>query len=115
METRTFSKFERARIRRTAQNVYQFITQRERLMKRYEEMGKEIESLNKTIEAMDAPNVSLTGYPSSHIIKRVKIGNVYKYEFIYPNVIPDTPIIEESEELEENLEPEVMQQEINFN
>lgn len=104
MEKKKFTKFELARLKRTAQNVSQFVTKKNKLIARIAELQAELDSINNMIDLTDAPTVALTGYHSEQIIKKVvtpsdkldKNGNLIKvttYEFIYPDtIIP--PVIE---------------------
>lgn len=104
MEKKKFTKFELARLKRTAQNVSQFVTKKNKLITQIAELHTELDSINKMIDLTDAPTVALTGYHSEQIIKKVvtptdkldKKGNILKqttYEFIYPDtIIP--PVIE---------------------
>lgn len=99
-----FTKFELARLRRTAQNVSQFVAQKNKLIDQITELKAELESVTKMIELTDAPTVAMTGYHSEDIIKKVitptdkvdKKGNLLKvttFEFIYPDTI--IPPVEE--------------------
>lgn len=104
-----FSKFELARLKRTAQNVDQYVNQKNRLVAKMAELQAELDAVNKMIEVTDAPTKEMTGgYSSEDIIKKVvtptdkldKNGNILKttkFEFIYPDtIIP--PVVEEVEE-----------------
>ena len=93
-----FTKFELARLKRTAQNVEQFIAKKNKLTTQIAELQAELDSVNNMIDLTDAPTVALTGYHSEEIIRKVvtltdkldKKGNVIKqttYEFIYPDTI----------------------------
>lgn len=106
METKKFSKFELARIKRTAQNVNQYLTKKNKLEEQINKIQQELDAINKLIDITDAPNVALTGYHSEDIIRKVvtptdkvdKNGNVIKqttFEFIYPDTIVP-PVKEES-------------------
>lgn len=99
-----FTKFELARLKRTAQNVSQFVAQKNKLIDQITELKAELESVTKMIELTDAPTVAMTGYHSEDIIKKVitptdkvdKKGNLLKvtaFEFIYPDTI--IPPVEE--------------------
>lgn len=101
-----FSKFELARLKRTAQNVDQYVNQKNKLIAKIVELKAELDSIIKMIEVTDGPTKEMTGgYGSEDIIKKVvtptdkldKNGNILKttkYEFIYPDtIIP--PVAEE--------------------
>ena len=94
-----FTKFELARMKRTAQNVDQYVTKKNRLVAKIAEMQKEVDELQQLIDLSDAP-IKLTtgGYGVEQIVRKVvtptdkldKNGNVLKqttYEFIYPDTI----------------------------
>lgn len=121
MEKKKFTKFELARLKRTAQNVSQFVTKKNKLITQIAELQAELDSINNMIDLTDAPTVALTGYHSEQIIKKVvtptdkldKKGNILKqttYEFIYPDtIIPpvvEEPIVEEKSEVENSEETE---------
>lgn len=94
-----FSKFELARLKRTAQNVDQYIQRKNKLKEKIDKLQAEYDETMKFIELTDAPTVAMTGgYGSEDIIKKVvtptdkvdKNGNLIKtttYEFIYPDTI----------------------------
>lgn len=94
-----FTKFELARMKRTAQNVDQYITKKNKLVAQITNLGLELDSVNQLIELTDAPTRAMTGgYGTEDIIRKVvtptdkldKNGNVIKqttYEFIYPDTI----------------------------
>lgn len=121
MTTKKFTKFELARLKRTAQNVDQFITKKNKLIAKITELQAELDDINKQIELTDAPTVAMTGgYGTEQIIKKVVTptdklnnnGNIIKqttFEFIYPETI--IPVVAETmeettekvEEKEENI------------
>lgn len=94
-----FNKFELARLKRTAQNVEQFVARKNRLVAQMSKLQAELDSVNQMIEVTDAATVAMTGgYHSEDIIRKVvtptdkldKNGNVLKqttFEFIYPDTI----------------------------
>lgn len=116
MAEKKFTKFELARMKRTAQNVDRDLTNRKKLLAKMAELQAEVERLDQLIELADAPTKAMTGgYGTEDIIKKVvtptdkldKNGNVIKvttYEFLYPDtIIPPTetavePVDAESEE-----------------
>lgn len=104
MTKKEFTKFELARMRRTAQNVEGFLKQRNKLEEKKAKIEEELEIVNQQIELTDAPTVAMTSYHTEDIIKKVvtptdqvdKNGNIIKkvtFEFIYPDTIipPVTP------------------------
>lgn len=130
MAKKEFTKFELARMKRTAQNVEGFLKQKNKLEEKKAKIEEELAVINQQIELTDAPTVAMTGYHTEDIIKKVvtptdqvdKNGNIIKkvtFEFIYPDTIvppvPDkaeeeTPMVEEptasdvEESSEENTE-----------
>ena len=98
MKKKEFTKFELARLKRTAQNVEGFLKQKNKLEAKKAEIEAELANVNQQIELTDAPTVAMTGYHTEDIIKNVvtptdqvdKNGNVIKkvtFEFIYPDTI----------------------------
>lgn len=110
MANKEFTKFELARMKRTAQNVDGFLKQKNKLEAKKAEIDAQLKVINEQIELTDAPTVAMTGYHTEDIIKKVvtptdqvdKNGNVIKkttFEFIYPDtIIP--PATQESPEEE---------------
>lgn len=108
-----FTKFEKARIKRTAQNVDQYVSKKKKLLTKVEELNKEIEELQQLIDLSDAPVKLMTGgYGVEDLIEKVvtptdkldKNGSVIKdvsYVFKHPDtIIPPVPVVEEVEEVE---------------
>ena len=105
MTKKEFTKFELARLKRTAQNVEGFLKQKNKLEEKKAKIEEELSIINQQIELTDAPTVAMTGYHTEDIIKKVvtptdqvdKNGNIIKkvtFEFIYPDtIIP--PVTEE--------------------
>lgn len=120
MKKKEFTKFELARLKRTAQNVEGFLKQKNKLEAKKAEIETELANVNQQIELTDAPTVAMTGYHTEDIIKKVvtptdqvdKNGNVIKkvtFEFIYPDTI--VPPITEEETLVNNEETMVSDKE----
>ena len=108
MTKKEFTKFELARMKRTAQNVEGFLKQKNKLEEKKAKIEEELSIINQQIELTDAPTVAMTGYHTEDIIKKVvtptdqvdKNGNIIKkvtFEFIYPDTIvpPITDVAEE--------------------
>ena len=98
MKKKEFTKFELARLKRTAQNVEGFLKQKNKLEAKKAEIEAELANVNQQIELTDAPTVAMTGYHTEDIIRKVvtptdqvdKNGNTIKkvtFEFIYPDTI----------------------------
>ena len=120
MKKKEFTKFELARLKRTAQNVEGFLKQKNKLEAKKAEIEAELVNVNQQIELTDAPTVAMTGYHTEDIIKKVvtptdqvdKNGNVIKkvtFEFIYPDTI--VPPVTEEETLVNNEETMVSDKE----
>ncbi|MDY6152420.1 MAG: hypothetical protein SPI06_03310 [Terrisporobacter sp.] len=120
MKKKEFTKFELARLKRTAQNVEGFLKQKNKLEAKKAEIEAELVNVNQQIELTDAPTVAMTGYHTEDIIKKVvtptdqvdKNGNVIKkvtFEFIYPDTI--VPPVTEEEALVNNEETMVSDKE----
>lgn len=110
-----FTKFELARLKRTAQNVDQYLTKKHKLIAKKKAIEAELEELNDLIDITDAPTKLMTGgYGTEDIIRKVvtptdkldKNGNVLKqvtFEFIYDTIIPPTVEEVSEETVEESI------------
>ena len=114
MTKKEFTKFELARMKRTAQNVEGFLKQKNKLEEKKTKIEEELAVINQQIELTDAPTVAMTGYHTEDIIKKVvtptdqvdKNGNIIKkvtFEFIYPDTIVP-PVTDVAEETPANVE-----------
>ena len=66
-----FTKFEIAAMKRTAANVDQFVRRRNTLMSKKNEIDAELETINASIEAADAPTKAMTGgYGSEQLFNK---------------------------------------------
>jgi hypothetical protein len=119
MTEKKFTKFELARMKRTAQNVDQYITKKNKLVEKINALQAELDGINSLIELTDAPTIAMTGgYGTEDIIRKVvtptdkldKNGNVIKvtsYEFLYPDtIIPPTTTEDEVSVVTEEVETE---------
>ena len=99
-----FSKFELARLKRTAQNVDGYLKTKAKLNEKIAELKAQLEEVQKNIELTDAPTVAMTGYHTEDLFKKVvtptdkvdKEGKIIKKVSIvlkYPDTI--IPHIEE--------------------
>lgn len=130
MANKEFTKFELARMKRTAQNVDGFLKQKNKLEAKKAEIDAQLKIINEQIELTDAPTMAMTGYHTEDIIKKVvtptdqvdKNGNVIKkttFEFIYPDtIIPSTLGPESADEeaalsMEETMESASSEEENN--
>ena len=98
MANKKFTKFELARMKRTAQNVEGFLKQKNKLETKKAEIEAQLKIIDEQIELTDSPTVAMTGYHTEDIIRKVvtptdqvdKNGNIVKkttFEFIYPDTI----------------------------
>lgn len=124
MEKKIFTKFEKARIKRTAQNVDQYVSKKNKLVEQIAEKQAELENIQQMIDLSDAPVKLMTGgYGVEDLIRKVvtptdkldKNGNILKttsYEFIYPETIVPPVVTEETETTETiEVEPTVSDEE----
>ena len=96
---KTFSKFELAKLKRTAQNLEPYFKKQAKLIEEKQKIEEELEKVNQLIKLNDAPTIELTGYSTKDILRKVvvpqpdkvdKNGNpikITRYEFIYPETI----------------------------
>lgn len=104
MEEKKFSKFFVASLKRTAQNVYPLVRQRNKLQKQIEEAQEKLNSINIQLDAYQAPIKEQTGgYTTDDLISRevIDTGKTDKngkpvkqtvYKLIYPDtIVPNTP------------------------
>ena len=94
MEEKKFSKFFVASLKRTAQNVYPLVRQRNKLQKQIEEAQEELNSINIQLDAYQAPIKEQTdGYTTDDLISRevIDTGKTDKNgkttdSFVTPNI-----------------------------
>ena len=104
MEEKKFSKFFVASLKRTAQNVYPLVRQRNKLQQQIKEAEDELHSINVQLDAYQAPIKEQTGgYTTDDLISRevINTGKTDKngkpvkqtvYKLIYPDtIVPTTP------------------------
>lgn len=113
-----FNKFNKAILRRNAENVEVYIKKRDKVQAKIDKLNAELEEINNQIKIIDSSTVAMTGFSTEDIIKKTVIitdklddnGNnikKVKFEFIYPDTIipPVEKMIEEdSMEKEETTE-----------
>ena len=116
MEEKKFYKFFVASLKRTAQNVYPLVRQRNKLQKQSEEAQEELNSINVQLDAYQTPIKEQTGgYTTDDLISRevIDTGKTDKngkpvkqtvYKLIYPDtIVPNTPHIEANVETDNNV------------
>lgn len=109
-EKKKFSKFFVASLKRTAQNVYPLVRQRNKLQKQIDEAQEELNSINTQLEAYQAPIKEATGgYTTDDLVTRgiIDTGKLDKagkpvkqtvYKLTYPEtIVPSTPASAEAE------------------
>lgn len=87
---KTFTKFEKARLKRTAQNVFKDIERKNKLKEKILKLQNELANVEALIEITDASTKLTTGgYHTEDIIRKVKDSDtgIAKFEFIYPETI----------------------------
>ena len=112
-----FSKIEIAAIKRTAQNVAQFVTKKERINAKIAELEAEKESLQPMIDRFQSPIRELTGgYTTEDLVTRevVHTGKLdpktgkeiitTRFVLKYPDTVVPPMDEEESDEAPEELE-----------
>lgn len=111
-----FNKFELARIKRTAQNVDQYVSKKNRLVAEIEKKQAIVDQLQQLIDLSDAPVKLMTGgFGVEELVKKVvtptdkldKNGNVIKqttFEFLYPDtIVPSVEAEVETAPVEETV------------
>lgn len=118
---KTFSKFEIAALKRTAENVDRYISKRDRILEKINKLDSELREILQLLEIADAPTKAITGgYGSEDLFEKVvtdtgkvdKNGNpvkITKFNLKYPDtVLPpkiEYPLLtEEALEEKENEE-----------
>lgn len=93
----TLNSFQKAALKRNAQNVYQYLTREDKIQAQISQLQEELQAVREIIESLDTPTRNITGgYGTRDIIKRViedkttvtgKEYKITKYEFLYPETI----------------------------
>lgn len=97
-----FNSLQVASMRRTAANVFQYTTKRDKLIEKLNKIQKEVDEINEMIRVADYPTVQITGgYTSEDLFVREKVegSSVYKFVLKYP----DTIIPVETEQIIEEI------------
>ena len=95
-----FSNFEKAAIKRTAQNVDKFVTKKFKLAEQINKLQEEYNAIAKMQEEWEAPIVSMTGYTTEELVSKQEViltakdgktTKTYKFVLKYPEtVVPPT-------------------------
>lgn len=71
---KTFSKFEIAALKRTAENVDRYISKRDRILEKINKLDSELREILQLLEIADAPTKATTGgYGSEDLFEKVVI------------------------------------------
>lgn len=85
-----FNSLQVASMRRTAANVFQYTTKRDKLIEKLNKIQKEVDEINEMIRVADYPTVQITGgYTSEDLFVREKVegSSVHKFVLKYPDTI----------------------------
>ena len=91
-----FSNFEKAAIKRTAQNVDKFVTKKFKLAEQINKLQEEYSALVKMQEEWEAPIVSMTGYTTEELVSKQEViitakdgktTKTYKFVLKYPETV----------------------------
>ena len=95
-----FRNFEKAAIKRTAQNVDKFVTKKLKLETQISKLQEEYDTIAKMQEEWEAPIVSMTGYTTEELVSKQEViltakdgktTKTYKFVLKYPEtVVPPT-------------------------
>lgn len=95
-----FSNFEKAAIKRTAQNVDKFVTKKLKLEAQINKLKEEYDTIAKMQEEWEAPIVSMTGHTTEELVSKQefivtakdgKTTKAYRFVLKYPEtVVPPT-------------------------
>lgn len=95
-----FSNFEKAAIKRTAQNVDKFVTKKLKLEAQINKLKEEYDTIAKMQEEWEAPIVSMTGHTTEELVSKQEViitakdgktTKTYKFVLKYPEtVVPPT-------------------------
>ena len=121
-----FNKFTKAQIKRTAMNVWPMVSKRNKLQEKIEEMQKEINALQVSIDANETAIKNLTGYSTEDLIVRTVVDTgkvdkkgqpikITKYDLKYPEtVVPPVEVEHDGEHtlLNENGEEVLMTEDV---
>ena len=121
-----FNKFTKAQIKRTAMNVWPMVSKRNKLQEKIEEMQKEINALQVSIDANETAIKNLTGYSTEDLVVRTVVDTgkvdkkgqpikITKYDLKYPEtVVPPVEVEHDGEHtlLNENGEEVLMTEDV---
>ena len=91
-----FSNFEKAAIKRTAQNVDKFVTKKFKLAEQINKLQEEYSAVTKMQEEWEAPIVSMTGHTTEELVSKQEIiltakdgktTKTYKFVLKYPETV----------------------------
>lgn len=91
-----FSNFEKAAIKRTAQNVDKFVTKKFKLAEQINKLQEEYSAIAKMQEEWEAPIVSMTGHTTEELVSKQEViitakdgktTKTYKFVLKYPETV----------------------------
>lgn len=106
MNNSEFKSFEIVALKSTAKTVNTLVTKKNKLKVKIEELYKELDSLEETIDKWEAPIKERFGYSTEDLLEKVTTNNSTKWVLKYPDtIIPPTkePNDTEIEETINNL------------
>lgn len=104
-----FNSLQVASMRRTAANVFQYITKRDKLIEKLNKIQQEVDEINEMIRVADYPTVQITGgYTSENLFIREKVegSSVHKFVLKYPDTIIPVETEQTIEEISSLMEAE---------
>lgn len=104
-----FNSLQVASMRRTAANVFQYTTKRDKLIEKLNKIQKEVDEINEMIRVADYPTVQITGgYTSEDLFVREKVegSSVHKFVLKYPDTIIPVETEQTIEEISSLMETE---------
>lgn len=91
-----FSNFEKAAIKRTAQNVDKFVTKKFKLAEQINKLQEEYSAVTKMQEEWEAPIISMTGHTTEELVSKQEViltakdgktTKTYKFVLKYPETV----------------------------
>lgn len=91
-----FSNFEKAAIKRTAQNVDKFVTKKFKLAEQINKLQEEYSAVTKMQEEWEAPIISMTGHTTEELVSKQEViltakdgktTKTYKFILKYPETV----------------------------
>lgn len=91
MNTSKFKSFEIVALKSTAKTVNTLVTKKNKLKVKIEELYKELDNLEETIDKWEAPIKERFGYSTEDLLEKVTTNNSTKWVLKYPDtIVPPT-------------------------